>query len=154
MKAGKKKMRKQRKADKVDLDFPHKDLTHKIIGACLKIHNQLGSSYQEKHYQRVLEIEIRDNLKLPYEREKEIILNFEGKTFGKYFVDFVIDGKVPVEIKRVARLHPKWMTQILRYLNTLQMKIGLIINFGGDKLEVKRVVLPQKYLLRSASKSA
>ena len=141
-------MSKQIKAEKTD--FPHKELTHKIIGACLKIHNLLGSAYQEKHYQRVLEIEARDNLKLPYEREKEINLSFEGKIFGKYFIDFIFDSKVPVEIKRVKRLHPKWMTQMLRYLNALQMKVGLIINFGGEKLEVKRIILPEKYLLKSA----
>lgn len=134
-----------------EADFPHKELTHKIIGACLKIHNQLGSNYQEKHYQRVLEIEARDTLKIPYEKEKEIDLVFEGKTFGKYFVDFIFDGKVPVEIKRVKQLSPREMTQMLRYLNTLQMKIGLIINFGGEKLEVKRIVLPEKYLLKFVS---
>jgi len=105
-------MRKQIKTDK-EVDFPHKDLTHKIIGACFKIYNQLGPGYQEKHYQRALEIEVRDNLKLPYGREKEINLIFEGKTFGKYFVDFIFNNKVPVEIKRAKRFHPTWTIQML-----------------------------------------
>lgn len=80
-----------------DSNFPYKELTYKIIGACLKIHNKLGSSYQEKHYQRVLEIELRDTLKIPFEKEREIDLEFEGKMFGKYLVD----GKAIVELKRV-----------------------------------------------------
>jgi GxxExxY protein len=98
--------------------------------------------------------QIKTDRDFPHEREKEINLSFEGKIFGKYFIDFIFDSKVPVEIKRVKRLHPKWMTQMLRYLNALQMKVGLIINFGGEKLEVKRIILPEKYLLKSAFGSA
>lgn len=137
-----------------DSDFPQKELTQKIIGACLKIHNLLGTRYQEKHYQRVLEIELRDNLKLPYIKEKEIDLEFEGKKFGKYYIDFVVDGKVVLEVKRIKTLTQLDMIQLLRYLNSMQIKVGLLINFGAEKLEVKRVILPQKYLLKSASKSA
>lgn len=133
-----------------DYDFPHKELTYKIIGACIKIYNKLGSSYQEKHYQRVLEIELRDTLKIPSKREQEIDLEFEGKKFGKYLVDFIVDDKVVVELKRVPEIVPENQVQLLRYLNTLQMKVGLIINFGNSKLEVKRVILPEKYLLKSA----
>lgn len=62
---------KQNEAE--DADFPHRQLTQRIIGACLKIHNQLGPNYQEKHYQRVLEIELKDNLRIPYEKEKKLI---------------------------------------------------------------------------------
>jgi len=109
--------------DLPNLGFPHRELTHKIIGACFKIYNQLGSTYQEKHYQRVLEIELRGNLKIPFKRELEIDLEFEEKKFGKYLVDFVVDDKVAVEVKRIPKIVPQSQTQLPRYLNTLQLKV-------------------------------
>jgi len=121
-------------------DFLHPELTHQIIGACLN--------------QRVLEIELKDNLKLPFLKEKEIDLEYEGKRFGKYFVDFIVDGKVVVELKRINNLTKIDTIQLLRYLNSLQIRVGLLINFGRERLEVKRVILPEKYLLKSAFKSA
>lgn len=63
-------------------------------------------------------------------------------------------GKVAVEIKRVTNLDPKYQIQVLRYLSSLQMKVGLIVNFGKEKLEIKRMILPDKYLLKSAFNSA
>lgn len=144
-KADIKQMKSRNQAD----SYPNSDLTYKIIGICYKDYNHLGSDYLEKHYQRAIEREARLQ-KIPFKREAKIDINYAGQSVGKYSLDFVFEGKVALETKKKRFIHRKDAEQLLRYLNALKLKVGLIVNFGGDKIQVKRVVLPDKYLLKSA----
>lgn len=123
----------------------YEELTYQIIGVLYKVHSKLGPTYQEKHYQRAVEKELRE-ANIIFEKEKPVSIGYDNKTFGKYFIDFFIDNKVILETKTINRLHPKYFDQVLSYMNTLQAKIGLIANFKKDKLQLKRLLLPDKYL--------
>ena len=128
--------------------YPHSDLTYKIIGICYKVHNHLGSGYLEKHYQRAIEREAKLE-KIPIKRELKVDIYYENQSVGRYSLDFVFDDKVAVEVKKKKFIHQKDAVQLLRYLNALKLKVGLLVNFGCDKIQVKRIILPDKYLLKS-----
>lgn len=123
----------------------YSDLTYKIIGILYKIHNKLGPTYQEKHYQRAVERELRE-AGISFEKERPVSIGYDNKRVGKYLLDFFIDSRIVLEIKAINRLHPKYFDQVLSYMNTLQARVGLIANFKKDKLQIKRLLLPKKYL--------
>ena len=116
------------------------DLTEKIIGAALKVHKQLGLGFIEKLYQRALEIELTNN-KINLEREKLLKLTYEGVNIGSDKVDFVVDGKVLVELKAVPELSNVHRAQLISYLKASGLKVGLLINFAQQRLQIKRVIL-------------
>lgn len=121
------------------------ELSYQLTGILFKVHNKLGPVYQEKYYQRAIEKELQE-AKIPFEREKQVTVGYDDKNLGKYFVDFVINGKIVLEIKAINRLHPKYFNQVLAYMKTLQIRLGIIANFKKDRLEYKRLILPERYL--------
>lgn len=127
------------------LQLDNQELTYRIIGILIKIHNLLGPSLQEKHYQRAVEQELI-NQQINYEKEKEVKIMYNSKIIGKYYLDFVIEDKVVLELKTIYFLDRKSQNQVLGYLNSLQLKIALLANFRKSKLEFKRIILPDKYL--------
>jgi GxxExxY protein len=123
-------------------------LSYQIIGICFSIHNRLGNSYKEVYYQRAFEKELK-HLKIRYEREKSFDLTYRDETIGKHFVDFLIDDKIVVEFKAVPYLTDKASNQILSYLKSMQKRLGLLINFRTNKVQVKRIVLPDRFVKQS-----
>lgn len=75
------------------------ELSYLLMGLCYKIHNELGPTYHEKHYQRAIELALKKN-DINYEREKEIELEYEGGSLGKFYADFVVDNKIIIEVKK------------------------------------------------------
>lgn len=120
-----------------------KELSYKIMGILFSVHNQLGNRYQEKYYQRAIEEALREN-NLKFEKEIEVDLKFNNKKIGKYFLDFLIENKIVLEIKTVPRLMPKDFTQILAYLTAKNLELGILANFRPDKLVYERI-LNSKY---------
>lgn len=119
-------------------NYPYSILTGQIIGLAIKVHKALGSAYEEKIYQRALYLELqRSGLK--FEREKEISINYGQIRIGKKKLDFIIDNKIIVELKKVDKIDNVHVAQVVSYLKTLNLEIGLILNFGQSKLEIKRV---------------
>lgn len=118
--------------------YPYSSLTSKIIGLAIKIHKELGSAYEEKIYQRALYLEFQ-RAGLKFEREKELSVNYGKVRIGKKKLDFVVDGKIVVEIKKVEQIDNVHIAQVASYLKTLGLEIGLVLNFGKSKLEIKRV---------------
>lgn len=123
-------------------EYPESELTGKIIGAAMEVHNHLGNGFQEVVYQRALSIEL--NLQgLEHEREKELPLSYKGFDIGKRRVDFFVADRIMVEIKAVKHLEDVHLAQAINYLEAYKMDIGLLINFGNTKLQFKRVMKPQ-----------
>jgi len=118
------------------------DLSYKIMGALFNVHNKLGSSYQEKYYQRAIATEFQ-NQTIPFIREKEIMLGYGNQGIGKYLLDFIIDNKIALEIKTVPFLKDDFIRQLLAYLVSANLKLGIIANFRTQKLTYKRVVNPK-----------
>jgi GxxExxY protein len=126
------------------------ELTHKIIGAAIEVHLALGNGYQEVIYQRALEIEFR-YLNLQFLREMEIEIFYRKEHIGTRRVDFFVEGRVMVELKAMEKIENVHKAQAINYLEAGNIADGLLLNFGGMSLEVKRLynkrlVLPLKNL--------
>jgi len=113
---------------------------YKIIGAAMEVHKELGPGFLEAVYQEALEIELQKQ-KIPYEREKLMNVFYKGiKLKKKYSADFVCYDKIIVEAKALSSLSSDHEAQILNYLKTTSLKLGLLINFGAKSLQHKRMV--------------
>ena len=119
----------------------HKDITEKIIGASFEVHKFLGNGFQEVIYQRALAFEM-DNSGLNFDREIEQHIYYKElpNPIGTRRADFVVEGKVLVEIKAVTELHDVHWAQILNYLKAYKLEVGLLINFGAPGLTFKRFI--------------
>jgi len=121
-------------------DFPLKEKTYKIIGACMEVHKNLGRGFLEAIYQEALEIEFIEK-GIPFEREKLIDVFYKDKMLSKkYIADFVCYDEIIIELKALDDIKNEHLTQIINYLSATKKKVGLIVNFGSNSLQYKRVV--------------
>ncbi len=120
-----------------ELVYP--ELSYKLMGVLFRVQNELGSSYQEKYYQRAIEEELRaSNIK--FEREKMVPLIFRGVSIGRYFLDFLIEDKIALEIKTIEFFRKAEWKQVRGYLKSINLKLGILVNFNSDKLTYKRIL--------------
>lgn len=117
----------------------HKDLSYKIVGILFDVHKSLGNRYQEKYYQRAIEEGLMQN-KLRFEKELSVDLRYKGKKIGKYFLDFLIEKKIVLEIKAVPELKAMDFRQVLGYLKANKLELGILANFRPGSLEYKRIL--------------
>lgn len=131
-------------------DLLHKDITEKIIGASFDVHSFLGNGFQEVIYQRALAYEMSQrNLEFAREIEQEIFYKDLREPIGTRRADFVVEGKVLVEIKAIIELEDVHLAQALNYLKAYRLEVGLLINFGTKSLTFKRLVLSASKHLRN-----
>jgi len=114
------------------------DITEKIIKCAFKVHGSLGNGFQEVIYQRAMEIEMR-NQELNFSREFEMPIYYEGIQIGTRRVDFLVEEIISVELKAVTHLESVHLAQAMNYLEAYNLEVGLLINFGTNSLEVKRL---------------
>lgn len=121
--------------------YPLQDETEKIIKIGIEIHKILGAGFLEIVYKDAFEYEYR-NQDVLYEREKEYIIQYKSIILPhKFYADFVVFDKVIVEIKaKEGGIAEEDYAQTINYLKCSGCKVGLILNFGKMKLEIKRVV--------------
>jgi GxxExxY protein len=129
-------------------DLLHKNITEKIIGASFDVHSFLGNGFQEVIYQRALAYEMSQrNLEFAREIEQDIFYKDLREPIGTRRADFVVEGKVLVELKAIKELEDVHLAQALNYLKAYRLEVGLLINFGSKSLTFKRLVLsPDKHL--------
>ncbi len=118
----------------------HADLTEKVIGCAFRVHNVLGSGFLESVYERALSIEL-GKLNICVEEQKSLNVFYDGQVVGTFVADLVIDDKIIVELKAVRSLAVAHEVQLVNYLAATNIAIGLLINFGESKVEVKRKIL-------------
>jgi GxxExxY protein len=118
------------------------ELTYKINGCAMKVHNTLGNGFQEVIYQRCLAIEI-ERAGLNFEREVDQVIYYEGIPVGTRRADFVVEGKVIVELKALINLEDVHLAQAKNYVVAYNFPIGLLINFGAKTLQFKKVYNPR-----------
>ncbi len=117
------------------------EITYKIIGASMKIHNTLGNGFQEVIYQRCLAIEL-ERAGLSFEREKEQSVFYDGIQVGTRRADFVVENCIIVELKALINLEDVHLSQAKNYVVAYDFQIGLLINFGSQSLQYKKVFHP------------
>ena len=114
--------------------------SYNIIGACMKVHKNLGAGFLESIYQEALEKEF-DKQQIKYESQKKIHVFYEGIRMKKYFIaDFICYDKIVVEIKAASFLHQSTDAQTINYLKSTNYKLGILINFGQSSLVWKRFI--------------
>jgi GxxExxY protein len=122
-------------------EFYLKEETYKIIGLCMEVHKILGKGHSENVYAEALEYEFKSN-NIPYEREKKYNIYYKDIVLSKYyFSDFTVFDEIIVELKAIEKLSSSEFKQTLNYLAASKNKIGLLINFGEDSLNYKRIIL-------------
>ena len=122
------------------------ELTYKIIGCAMKVHNTLGNGFQEVIYQRCLAIELT-KAGISHMREQENTIFYDGIDVGTRRADFVIADKLSLEIKAIINLEDVHLAQAKNYTVAYDFPLGLLINFGSQSLQYKMIFNP-KYQLK------
>ena len=121
-------------------DYILKDKTYAIIGACIKVHNTLGSGFVESVYQEALEKEFVAR-NIDFIRQKRLNLFYDGQLMTKYFIaDFLCFKEIVLEIKAVDYIINEHQRQLLNYLKASRLPLGLLVNFGQTSLQIKRLI--------------
>ena len=114
-----------------------KDITEQIIGCAMQVHTTLGPGFLESVYQKSLSHELQKaGLKL--EVEKPIRVHYDGITVGDFSADMLVEGRVMIELKANQALSTANEVQLVNYLTATGVEIGLLLNFGAERLEFKR----------------
>jgi len=120
--------------------FKFKALTEAIIQAAFTVHNTLGSGFLEKVYENALVIELA-KLGLKVVQQAPLQVTYEGTVVGEYFTDLIVDNKVILELKAVSHILPAHDVQLVNYLKATGLEVGLLINFAGERVEIRRKIL-------------
>ena len=123
------------------VDLIHKQESYDIIGLCFEVYNNLGAGFLEVVYKDALEYELSQSV-IPYQREKEYTVRYKDIILPhKFYADYVIFGKIILEVKAVAEIRDHFIAQAINYLKVSNNKLALIVNFGEMDLNYKRVLL-------------
>lgn len=126
----------------MDREYPLKDETERIISAAMEVHLTLGPGLLESVYEQALAEEFRLR-NIPFQRQQPINLKYKGVEIGDHRVDFLVNGKIVVELKAVSEMNNIFYAQLMTYLKALDLKVGLLINFNVLKLRdgIKRIIV-------------
>ncbi|MCP4714647.1 MAG: GxxExxY protein [Deltaproteobacteria bacterium] len=117
----------------------YKEITEKIIGCAYIVYNKMGYGFLESVYEKCLLIELR-KAGLKAESQKAITVQYDGETVGDFIADIIIEDNVILELKSVRRIIEVHEIQLVNYLTATGKPVGLLLNFGEQKVEVKRKV--------------
>jgi GxxExxY protein len=118
------------------------EVSFKIIGCAMKVHNTLGNGFQEVIYQRCLAIEM-ERARLNFQREIEQTIFYDGIDVGTRRADFVVEGSFVVELKALTELEDVHLAQAKNYVVAYNFPKALLINFGGKSLQYKLIFNPK-----------
>jgi len=115
----------------------HADLTEKAIGCAYKVYNRMGFGYLESVYEKCLLVELR-KAGLEAEAQKPITVYYEGEEVGEFCADIIIEDAVILELKSAQQIAKAHEVQLVNYLVATGKPLGLVINFGPERVDVKR----------------
>lgn len=117
----------------------HKDLSYKLNGIFFEVQNKLGTKFQEKHYLRAV-CRLLTERNIPFKVEVPFKVTFNGETLGSFKADLIVDDKILVEFKTADRLTSDHKKQIIRYLDSLDLTLAILINFRIRPLQMWRII--------------
>jgi GxxExxY protein len=115
-------------------------LSERIIGCAFAVANTLGVGFAEKVYENALTLELRQDA-MRAEQQRGIIVLYNGLIVGQYAADILVEEAVIIEVKATRTTDPGHLAQCRNYLKATGLRLCLLINFGGPRVEVRRVVL-------------
>jgi GxxExxY protein len=119
------------------------DLSEQVIGACIRVHRELGPGLLESAYERCLAHEL-SSLRLTFDQQRAVPVSYKGVNLEcGYRVDFAIEGEIILEIKAVDQLLPVHIAQVLTFLKLTGIRTGLLVNFNAEKVKqgIRRLTL-------------
>ena len=119
--------------------YPQHELTHEIIAAAFEVHRELGGGFLEKVYERALALELAKRGP-SVKTQIAIPVQYKGEPVGDYFADILVNGVVLCEVKAADNLSAAHQAQLLHYLKATDTKVGLLLNFGPNRVNIKRMV--------------
>ncbi len=122
----------------MDKEFLYEDITKKTIKCFYKVYDELGNGFLESVYEKSLMIELK-NIGLKADNQKSLNVYYKNQLVGDFKADITVEDKIIIEIKAVTKLIAQHEAQLINYLKTTGMKVGLLVNFG-EKLEFKRKI--------------
>ena len=130
-------MRNTAKTKVINPDVLYPKLSYEIVGAVQRVWKELGPAFKETVYQKALEREFT-NRSISFLSQKQVPILYDGEKVGVYVPDFLIDDKILIEIKCISQLTFREKKQCWYYLKGTHYKLLLLVNFGGQKLEIMR----------------
>jgi GxxExxY protein len=122
---------------KIELVYP--ELSYQIVGVLFDVFNELGYGYQEKTYQRAIAGAFRER-GIGFREQLSMPLEFSGGNIGRFYLDFLVENKVVLELKRGNHFLKTNILQVYGYLKKFDMKLGIIANYTNTGLKFKRIV--------------
>ena len=120
-------------------EYPHRELTEKVIGAAIEVQKVLGSGFLESIYQKALEKELKLR-NISFRTQANVDVYYKDELVGTHIPDLIIDDKVVIELKAVKEINDTMRAQVMSYLYATGYQVGLIINFSKPVIDVKRVI--------------
>lgn len=122
-------------------ELKFKEESYRIVGACFEVYNEMGAGFLESVYQESLAIEFGLQ-SISYVAQSELELSYKGRRLvSKFIPDFIVMGKIIVELKALSDLTDQHRAQVHNYLKATQFELGLLVNFGQyPKLQYERIV--------------
>lgn len=117
----------------------YEDLSYRLRGCFFEVYNELGPGHKEQIYHEALKIIFNED-KINFIEKKRLRIKFRGNDIGIYEPDFIIEDKIIVEIKSVLIFPAVFEKQLYYYLRGSNYKIGYLVNFGNDKIDIRRRV--------------
>lgn len=115
----------------------YKDLAYKIVGCFYEVYNTLGPAHKEQIYHKALTLEFKSK-DIPFIEKKRLKVKYKDQEIGIYEPDFVVDEKIIIEIKSVLSMPTVFEKQLYYYLKGTPYKLGYLVNFGSEKIDIKR----------------
>jgi len=122
-------------------NYPYQEESYQIIGICMEVHRILGKGFLEIVYKDAIQFELQRNL-VPFEREKRYDIEYKGIVLPHFFyADFILFDQIILELKSQNGLVEEHIKYVINYLAASKCKLGLLINFGKDSLDYRRIIL-------------
>jgi len=112
-----------------------------LRGCCFTVHNALGPGLLEAVYHNALCVELGDR-GFGVQREVPFRVFYKNERVGEYYADIVVNGSIIVEVKSARAFVPEMKAQIVNYMHLSGCRTGFLVNFGGERVEIMKFVLP------------
>ena len=122
----------------------YEELTEQIIGCAFQVYNKMGFGFLESVYEKCLLIEL-EKASLNYEAQKPLTVYYDNEIVGQFVTDIIVEDKIIIELKSVRQIIKAHEIQLVNYLVATKKEVGLLLNFGETKVEVKRKVRNLSY---------
>jgi len=117
----------------------HKQLSYKIIGICYEVYNDLGGGYQEKYYYKAINHLFKEH-HIKFKEQVRAGINFKGYNLGRYFLDYLVEDKIILEIKATSHFTSRDIKQVLAYLQKTELDLGILVGFTKQGVIFKRIL--------------